>query len=600
MSLFRSSLWKVFVGHKYSNCKYLFLILIPNLFAAVLEGASFGLILLAFSWMEGKNSYDINSVSFPFFSDFFSLFSGMRLFYLFILCAVLLQAFRSIISYIGSYGTSLLALRIQTEAQTRVFQQIFKFSYSYVMKYKTGDLSEYIKNPSTCIPVFFDSLNKFIVSLFMMLGLAAVLFWISPLLTALTIVLFCFFAFAQKKIIKKVTEYSMQLTSHLFEFSHQTVQSLQGLRLIYIFQRQKYVLKKVEKILDLIAKGSKKLYLWNNSVPTINETVNVLLVGAVLIIGSWVFAHNGQAVLSNLLTYIALTYRLTTRLQICMGAVSTIGMYYGSLQRLNEVLEDKDKEFIPISDRKLSLWNQNIEFKDVSLLYPGATRLALNQISFSIDKGSSVAFVGLSGAGKSSILDLILGLRKPAKGSVLVDSEDLALFSPESWLNKIGVVSQDTFVFNDTIEENVRFGDAQATEEDVKSACDLAGATEFILRLPNQFHTPIGERGYILSGGERQRIALARALLRNPEILILDEATSNLDSFSEKQIQNSLSILQKNKTLIFVAHRLSTVIRADQIFVLENGEILERGNHDELIDLNGRYSKFWELQSEKK
>lgn len=597
MKFFGTPLWKIFVGPKYRNGRYLFLILIPHLISAVLEGASFAFILLAFSSVEGKPAYNLATL--PFIKDFISSFSGMQLFYLYILAAILLQAFRSLITYLALYGTSLLALKIQTETQRTVYQQIFKFTYSFLSKLKMGDLSEYIKNPSIIIPVFFDILNRLLVSSFMAIGLLFVLYFISPLLTILTAAIFTVFALAQKKLIKKVTEQSIQLTSHLFEFSHQTIQSLQGIRLIYIFQKQKYVLNKIENLLNLIAKSTNKVNLLNNLVPTINETASVLLVGGVLILGSWFFAHNGQAVLSNLLTYIALTYRLATRLQICMSAVSTIGTYYGSLLRVNEVLDEKDKEFIPVTGKKIPTWNKEIEFRNVSLLYPGATEAALNNVTFSIKKGMTVAFVGLSGAGKSSALDLILGLQKPVEGTIFVDSENLSLFSSESWLNQIGVVSQDTFLFNDTIEENVRFGHPDANEKDVQFACDLAGASDFIEILPHRFKTIIGERGHKLSGGERQRIALARALLRNPQILILDEATSNLDSYSERQIQKSLDLIKKDKTLIIVAHRLSTITHADQIFVLEKGEIIERGNHEELILKNGLYQKLWELQSEK-
>jgi ATP-binding cassette, subfamily B, bacterial MsbA len=597
VKIFGTPLWKIFVGPKYRNGRYLFLILIPHLISAVLEGASFAFILLAFSAMEGNPAHNLAAL--PFVKDLISSYSGMQLFYLYILAAILLQAFRSLITYVALYGTSLLALKIQTETQRAVYQQIFKFTYSFLSKYKIGDLSEYIKNPSITIPVFFDFSNRFLVSSFMSIGLLFVLYFISPVLTILTVVIFTTFAFAQKKLIKKVTEYSIQLTSHLFEFSHQTIQSLYGIRPIYIFQKQNYVINKIENLLRLIAKSTNKVNLLNNSIPTINETINVLLVGAVLILGSWIFAQNGQAVLSNLLTYIALTYRLATRLQICMSSVSSIGTYYGSILRVNEILDEKDKEFIPIIDKKIPSWSKNIKFDGVSLLYPGATEFALNNVTFSIQKGTTVAFVGLSGAGKSSILDLILGLQKPIKGRVLIDSENLSLFCSESWLDQIGVVSQDTFLFNATIEENVRFGHPSANEENIRFACDLAGASDFIGTLPDRFKTTIGERGYKLSGGERQRIALARALLRNPTIFILDEATSNLDSYSERQIQKSLEQIKKDKTLIIVAHRLSTITHADQILVLEKGEIVECGNHEELILQNGLYSKLWELQSEK-
>lgn len=592
-------LWKIFVGHRYSNCRYLLLILIPHLLAAILEGGSFAFILLAFSALEGKQAQNLGILSYLNIPEFFGFaLGGMRLFYFYVLIAVAFQAIRGMLSYIALLGTSFLSLKVQTEAQQQVCKQIFKFSFPFVSQYKIGDLNEYVKTPSSFIPTFFELLNRISISIFMIIGLTCILYLISPRLTALTILLFSLFALTQKVLLKKVTRSSEQLTHHLFEFSHQIFQCLQGIRPIHIFHKQSYVLKKIEGILNRVAQSSKKMHLWNNIFPVMNETVSILLVGIVLILGSYILAKNGTAVLSSLLTYIALSYRLGTRLQIGMSALGCISIYYGPIVRLNEILDDQGKEYLPVSEKDCTQWDSLIEFKEVTFQYPTSKNCVLDRLSFSIKKGTTVAFVGLSGAGKSSILDLILGLQKPLSGEILIDSHPLHSYSQESWRKRIGVVSQDSFIFNDTIQENIRFGDFHATDDQMHEAAELAGAAEFIGHLANRYQTVIGERGYKLSGGERQRIALARALLRNPEILILDEATSNLDSHSERLIQSSLDRMQKNKTLILVAHRLSTVIKADQIFVIEAGTIIESGSHTNLLAHNGRYSKLWELQTE--
>jgi ATP-binding cassette subfamily B protein/subfamily B ATP-binding cassette protein MsbA len=384
----------------------------------------------------------------------------------------------------------------------------------------------------------------------------------------------------------------------LVEFSHQTIQSLQGIRPIHVFHRHGYIQAKISTCLTQIAAISKKVFLWNNFIPILNETINILLVGTILIIGSFILAKSPSAGLPSLLTYLALTYRLASRLQNAMGYLGAVAVHAGSLKRLNQILRTQDKEFMPVKGDLFTGLSSSIEFKNVSLTYSNISTAALQDLSFQIKRGAVTAFVGFSGAGKSSVLDVLLRLFEPTKGSVVVDSKDLRDYSLESWRERLGVVSQDTYVFNDTIEENIRFGFLGATHEEIINAAQAAGAHEFIAQMPQSYQTVVGERGYRLSGGERQRVALARALLRNPDILILDEATSSLDSHTERLIQEFLEKFHQNKTIVLVAHRLSTVMKADQIIVLENGQVIESGKHDDLIRKNGRYSYLWRLQSE--
>ena len=409
--------------------------------------------------------------------------------------------------------------------------------------------------------------------------------------------LFFLFIFFQKTIIKKVIQFSNQLTDHLVEFSHQTVQSLQGIRLIHAFHRQKYILKKINSTLNQVATSSKKAHFWNNLIPPFNETINVLLVGSILVLGTFLLTKSNHSTVASLLTYIALTYRMGTRIQTALAALGSVSMCSGPILRLNKILSEKDKIYSPKGGITFNTCVESIEFRDVFFQYPKAKNPILSKISFSIPKGTTTAIVGLSGAGKSSILDLILALQKPTNGKILINSEPLELFSHESWRQKIGVVHQDTFILNETIEENIRFGDLSATQEDIEKALKLAGAFEFIQHLPKERSTILGERGHKLSGGERQRIAFARALLKKPEILILDEATSNLDSFSEQLIQDSLSAMNQTKTIIIVAHRLSTITQSDQIIVLQKGQIIESGKHEQLLVMNGLYAQLWKLQS---
>jgi len=222
---------------------------------------------------------------------------------------------------------------------------------------------------------------------------------------------------------------------------------------------------------------------------------------------------------------------------------------------------------------------------------------ALSDISFTLPKGQMLALVGPSGAGKSSIADLLTGLYSTSSGQIFIDSHPLDQLDLASWQQRLGVVSQDTFLFNATIAENIAFGTSGASRNQVESACEAAQAAGFIESLPEGYNTLVGERGYRLSGGQRQRLSLARAILRDPELLILDEATSALDSQSELLVQQAIERFERNHTVLVIAHRLSTIVKANQILVLDRGNIRESGSHASLLDARGLYEALWRQQS---
>jgi ABC-type multidrug transport system fused ATPase/permease subunit len=224
-------------------------------------------------------------------------------------------------------------------------------------------------------------------------------------------------------------------------------------------------------------------------------------------------------------------------------------------------------------------------------------RPALHEVSFSVEKDRMVALVGSSGAGKSTIVNLLLRLYDATDGAILIDGVDLREYRIRDWRSRIGVVSQNAFILHESVRDNIAFGRLDASEEEIIAAAEEANAHEFITRLENGYDTVVGDDGYRLSGGQRQRLAIARAIVRRPDLLILDEATSDLDSASERQIQNALMSLRHRQTILAIAHRLSTIVMADEIIVLEEGQIIERGSHEELISLGGKYSFLFRLQS---
>jgi ABC-type multidrug transport system fused ATPase/permease subunit len=269
----------------------------------------------------------------------------------------------------------------------------------------------------------------------------------------------------------------------------------------------------------------------------------------------------------------------------------------GATDNIKDVLRSDNKNYFENGEIEFTGFKHSINFVSVGFGYDD-TSLVLNNISLTIEKGQMTALVGASGAGKTTLADLIMRFYDPIIGEVLIDGVDLRHIEINSLRGKLAMVSQDTFIFNTTVRNNIAYGTNDATEPKIMEAAQLANALEFIQEMPEGFETILGDRGVRLSGGQRQRIAIARALLRNPEILILDEATSALDSVSERLIQDSIEQLTVGRTVIAIAHRLSTIARADQVVVLEQGRIVEQGKYQELLKQRGRLWKYHQMQHE--
>ena len=266
-------------------------------------------------------------------------------------------------------------------------------------------------------------------------------------------------------------------------------------------------------------------------------------------------------------------------------------------ERLNTILDDSDKEFVRRGGQPFLRLNKDIRLENVTLNYSPELEPSVRDICLVIPRGQTVALVGSSGAGKSTLADLLVGLYQPSRGKILIDGIDMQAIDLASWQRKLGVVSQDTFLLNNTIAANIAYGTPGADRQEIEAAAQAAQAAGFIAGLPEGYNTVIGERGYRLSGGQRQRLSLARALLREPQLLILDEATSALDSQSERLVQEAIERFERTHTVLVIAHRLSTIVNADLICVMDRGSIIERGRHADLMAAGGAYAHLWQQQS---
>jgi subfamily B ATP-binding cassette protein MsbA len=266
----------------------------------------------------------------------------------------------------------------------------------------------------------------------------------------------------------------------------------------------------------------------------------------------------------------------------------------GAVERIEEILNAPIQVEEKANAKVLSGFNQSIEFKNVSFKYDDKT--VLKNINFVIQKGKTVALVGSSGAGKSTLADLIPRFHDVSEGAILIDGIDIKEYTLQSLRKQMSIVTQEAILFNDSIANNIALGDINASSEEITEAATIANAHQFIQHKENKYDTNIGDRGMKLSGGERQRITIARAVLQNPPILILDEATSSLDTESERLVQDAIVNLMQDRTSLVIAHRLSTISNADEIIVLQKGSIIERGTHDSLLSQNGFYKKLVEMQ----
>ncbi len=300
--------------------------------------------------------------------------------------------------------------------------------------------------------------------------------------------------------------------------------------------------------------------------------------------------------LSSILVLLYVFMMLTPQIKLVNANFLHINELLPHFSKIHDLIRRDGKAYITSGSKPINKLIEGIRIDNISFSYANTDKTVLKNISLEIPKNKTTAFVGQSGGGKSTLVDLILRHHDPDSGSILVDNQDLKEFKIEDWHRLIGFVDQDPYLFNETVRENIIYGKPDANEDELIKAAMMANAHDFILELPKGYDTRVGNRGITLSGGQKQRIAMARALIKDPPILVLDEATSSLDSNSENLIQQSIMALQKTKTICIIAHRLSTVMKADKVIVIENGEVVEQGRPADLLAKSGRYKEYFDLQ----
>jgi subfamily B ATP-binding cassette protein MsbA len=369
---------------------------------------------------------------------------------------------------------------------------------------------------------------------------------------------------------------------------------IKGSWLIKIYQKEEEELKRISMVIDERFKAIRKVEQTRLGAGPIMEIISAVAIAIVVFFAGY-RSMQGAITLGEFVSFLAALMLAYQPVRSLAGI--NIGLQEGitAAKRIYEIIDQKNEIYQDEDAPSLKLQNASIEFKNISFTYLDGTH-ALKNLSAKIEGGTKVGLVGVSGSGKTTFLNLIPRFFHLRNGSILIDNQNINNISLASLRKEISLVSQDVILFDDTIRINILYGNALASNEEIIEACKFAAAQDFVEKLPNKYETVIGENGIKLSGGQKQRLSIARAILKNSSIILLDEATSSLDSESESVIQKAIENLTKNKTTIIIAHRLSTVMNCDKILVFENGQIIEEGKHEFLVKNSSTYKKLYEKQ----
>jgi subfamily B ATP-binding cassette protein MsbA len=503
---------------------------------------------------------------------------------------------KNIFNYMSMFFITYLRNGVVKNIRNDIYKSIIKLSLSFYSEKKRGDIVARISSDVQELDHSFLSIFELIVKdPLMVLFTLLSMFLISPKLSIFVIVFIPICGFVISLVGKSLRRKSLKVQKEQGQFISLVDETLSGMKILKIFNAEDKFQKKFMNSTTRFYKFSNSVLNRKNLASPLSEFLGITAIAGVLWVGGMMVLKENSLDASAFIVYLGLAYNILTPAKSLSRATYKVKKATAAAERIFEVIDNDT--IIPENKNAIEInsFDHNIEIKNMSFSYEND--VVINNLNLIIPKGSSVALVGQSGSGKSTLANLICRFYDTQKGEIRFDNTDIKNLKKESLRKMIGLVTQDSILFNDTIKNNLLIAKEDATNDEIINCLKVANAWEFVKKLPKKIDTNIGDSGNKLSGGQKQRLSIARAVLKNPPILVLDEATSALDSESEKLVQTALDNLMKDKTSIVIAHRLSTVQNSEKIIVLDKGQIIESGKHKELMKKDGVYSNLVKMQS---
>ena len=551
----------------------------------------------ASSWLPGFINDFKESVS-DWFSGF--VYAGDKIDILLKICFIILIVFllKNLFGYLQSNLMSYVEYASMNDLRDKAYKHLHKLPIGYFKKEKVGNLISRFTNDvnriQDSISATFGNLIKEPLTIIVFLLIAISISW------QLTLFAFIILPLSMLAILwlgKKIRRQSSIVQRKIADITSVLQETISGVKVVKAFGMEEYENRKFLKETSSFLKEIVRIVKIRNATAPLTEMISILVGAIIIYYGGILVLQQSTITASLFMGFLLAILQMMKPIKELSTVNTKIQEASAAADRIFEILDTVPDITDATNARTLTSFQNKIKFDDVSFSYEDSDEPVLDDINFEVSKGDIIALVGPSGGGKSTLVDLIPRFYDPAKGKISIDGEDIRNFTIDSLRSKMGIVTQETFLFNSSIKENIAYGLENYPDDKIIEAAKAANAHEFIVQTPAGYETIIGERGVKLSGGQRQRLTIARAILKNPDIMIFDEATSALDNESEILVQEAIERMMKNRTTFVIAHRLSTIRNATKIFVIDSGKIVQSGTHQELMIIeNGLYKKLYEMQ----